>query len=230
MALKQQHIDGIGLVTFQKRRGSRAIRIHVRGDEVKVTLPYFTPYKVAEHFTIKRREWITQNRQPTTVLAHGSYLGKQHTISVQDGSQLRTRVTAHKLLVTLPKGLSIEHTIVQRRLKTAAERVLKQEATDLITPRVSDLALEHQLPHGTISFKKLKTRWGSCDQHGNLIFNIYLIQLPWRLIDYVIAHELAHTKHHNHSQAFWHQVEACLPDYKQRRREMKQHQPQIMVL
>lgn len=69
--------------------------------------------------------------------------------------------------------------------------------------------------------KNLKSRWGSCDSHRNIILSSLLITLDDSLIDYVICHELAHTKHMNHSKEFWLNVEMMIPDYKQRRKELK---------
>ncbi len=229
MAIQKRHVADLGDVTFQKRKGTRSVRIHIRGGEVKVTLPYWFSYAAAERFLTSRKRWIMTHRTQPNLFVDGTYLGKDHQINVQAGKTLRTRLVEGKLVVTLPNAQDIASADVQDRIRTAAERVLLKESKQHIPSRVQDLALEHNLQHGTITFKKLKSRWGSCDHSGNLVFNIYLVQLPWPLIDYVIVHELAHTVHHNHSKAFWALVEQCLPDYKQRRTQTRQYQPHITV-
>ncbi len=229
MAQQKREVEGVGLVTFQKRRGSKSIRIHLHGDEVKVTLPFFAPYLQAERFVKERRDWINAHTIQPQILTAGQYIGKNHVITVQAGSAVRTSVVKNELRLILPQDTSIDSQIVQSRLKKAAERVLKQESEELILPRVHDLALENDFSYSGLHFKKLKTRWGSCDQKNNLIFNIYLIQLPWNLIDYVIIHELSHTVHHNHSREFWAQVEKCVPDYKDRRKMLKGFGSNIVV-
>lgn len=65
-----------------------------------------------------------------------------------------------------------------------------------------------------------KTRWGSCNSRGVIRLNWRLIQLPLRLIDYVVAHELCHLIEMNHSPAFWRLVAGIFPDYQQARREL----------
>jgi hypothetical protein len=61
-------------------------------------------------------------------------------------------------------------------------------------------------------------RWASCDAHGNLRFNWRIIQAPMRLVDYVVAHELAHLRHEDHAKAYWALLGKIMPDYELRRR------------
>lgn len=75
-----------------------------------------------------------------------------------------------------------------------------------------------------LTFRSQKTRWGSCSASGNLSFNWRLIVAPPEVIDYVIVHELAHLKHHNHSQNFWNLVASVLPDYRNLRKWLRDHQ------
>lgn len=66
-----------------------------------------------------------------------------------------------------------------------------------------------------ISFKKMKTRWGSCSSNKNISLNILLAKYNPQIIDYVILHELCHLLEMNHSYKFWHLVEKYMPNYKQ---------------
>ena len=76
--------------------------------------------------------------------------------------------------------------------------------------------------YGRITIREQKTRWGSCSSKGNLNFNWKLVLLDPELQDYVVVHELAHRREMNHSVAFWKVVEAELPDYRERRRRLKE--------
>ena len=72
-----------------------------------------------------------------------------------------------------------------------------------------------------IRLSNARTRWGSCHASGRILLNWRLIQMPARLIDYVVAHELAHLREMNHSPRFWAVVAAAIPDYAARRREIR---------
>ena len=79
------------------------------------------------------------------------------------------------------------------------------------------------MDYGRISVRQQKTRWGSCSVRGNLNFNWKLALMPEEILDYVVVHELAHRVEMNHSPRFWAVVETVLPDWRERRRWLKQH-------
>ncbi len=76
---------------------------------------------------------------------------------------------------------------------------------------------------GKIRISGPKTRWGSCNIHGDIMLHWRLMLADVDILDYVIVHELCHVHHMDHSDAFWHQVERVLPDYKQRRRWLREN-------
>ena len=69
--------------------------------------------------------------------------------------------------------------------------------------KLDRLAAEHGLTYNMVFFRNQRTRWGSCSTKNNISLNIQLVQLPDELIDYVILHELVHTRVKNHSSTFW---------------------------
>lgn len=105
----------------------------------------------------------------------------------------------------------------------ALERALREKARRRIGERAAYFAEQMGVDYGRISIRAAKTRWGSCSGAGNLNFHWKLILMPPEVLDYVVVHELAHRREMNHSPRFWAIVEAALPDYKVRRRWLKEH-------
>jgi hypothetical protein len=97
----------------------------------------------------------------------------------------------------------------------------KNQARQLVRQRIDYYNQIYGVKYNKISIKKQKTIWGSCSRQGNLNFNYRLASLPDRLADYIIVHELCHLKEMNHSPRFWCLVAQTMPDYLERRRELK---------
>ena len=105
---------------------------------------------------------------------------------------------------------------------TEEERLRGIKLAKMIIPEpVEYYAKIMGITYGRITIREQKTRWGSCSSAGNLNFNWKLILQPGEVMDYVVVHELAHRREMNHSKAFWKIVEAVLPDYKERRKKLK---------
>ena len=100
-----------------------------------------------------------------------------------------------------------------------------QKAKDIFPKRVAYFADRMGVAYGRITIREQKTRWGSCSGAGNLNFNWKLIFTGPDQLEYVVVHELAHLKQMNHSPAFWREVEAVLPDYRERRKKLKAFRP-----
>ena len=100
---------------------------------------------------------------------------------------------------------------------------LKATAKPIIEKKVRFFADEMGVKYGKITIRNQKTRYGSCTAKGNLNFNCLIMLMPEEIIDYVIVHELCHIKEMNHSHRCWKEVESILPDYKERRKWLKQN-------
>lgn len=106
----------------------------------------------------------------------------------------------------------------------------QQEACRKIPERTAYFAEKIGVSYGRITLRQQKTRWGSCSANGNLNFNWLLILAPPEVLDYVVVHELCHRRQMNHSQAFWNEVSAVLPGYKEQKKWLKDNGWKLMEL
>lgn len=102
-------------------------------------------------------------------------------------------------------------------------RLLADQALRELPPRIAAYAGQMGVTYGRVTIRNQKTRWGSCSSKGNLNFNCLLMLTPREVQDYVIVHELSHRKEMNHSPKFWEVVEEVLPDYKKRRKWLREN-------
>lgn len=232
MATKQVSIPDIGTVTLYKRRGNRSLRLSIGADgEVRVSLPYWLPYKAGEQFALAKAPWIIANRTaPTGGLRHGQAIGKAHRLQLEALPTLHTvssRVAANQIKITFPDHYAASDRVVQQAAHKASIRALRKEAEALLPQRLEALAAQTGFTYRSVSIKQLKSRWGSCNSQKEIVLNLFLMQLPWKLIDYVLVHELTHTKVMRHGAPFWREMERHLPHAKALRKQMADYQPQL---
>ncbi len=100
--------------------------------------------------------------------------------------------------------------------------IYKEILPTVIFPLIQKYANAMNLYPQKISFRFNSTRWGSCSSKDTITFNNYLAKLPIELIEYVVAHELAHIKYKDHSSKFWAFLAQFMPDYKERRKKLRE--------
>ncbi len=233
MATKQVRIPEIGTVTLYKRRGNRSLRLSIdaRG-QVRVSLPYWLPYKAGEQFAMSKAIWIAANRPKSHSdhLQHGHAIGKAHRLYFEQkalASKVSAHVAGNEIRVSFPANSASYDHEVQDAAHRASIRALKKEAEVLLPQRLRALAAQTGFTYTSVSVKQLKSRWGSCNSHQEITLNLFLMQLPWHLIDYVLMHELTHTKVMRHGTPFWREMERHVPNAKQLRRQMADYQPML---
>ena len=109
----------------------------------------------------------------------------------------------------------------QQKLTDQEIQALREKARALVTERVQYYAPLIGVTYNQIVIRAQHTRWGSCSSKGNLNFNCLLALVPMEVLDYVVVHELCHRKELNHSDRFWNEVAKIMPDYKCRRKWLK---------
>jgi predicted metal-dependent hydrolase len=231
--MHQFELPEIGIVTIKKSsRAKRLImRITAEGEPV-VTIPSRLPFIVGERFAKQHKDWFIKNLPASekSSLYNGKRIGQVHSLEfkVSDILKPSTRIKGPIITVNYPPELSPSHSLVQAAAKTAAIRALKKQADTYLPSWIKALALENNYSYKSVSVKKMKSRWGSCSSDNRISLSIWLMQLPDELIEYVLCHELAHLNHNHHQVGFWQELSSMIPNYKERRKALRQYQPALM--
>ncbi len=231
MAVKRFQIDEIGHVTVYKRRGTKRIKLSVDHDgNIKLTMPTWLPYRTGLGYVATKQQWLAkqvQQRTPTALRDNQS-VGSGYRLHFEpyDGETVRSRILKSKeIRIQYPADLTVDSSVVQQSAQKACIRALRAEAEEVLPGRLKQLAQQNNLRYSSISVRQLKGRWGSCDSNGHITMNLYVMQLPQLLIEYVLLHELAHTEYLDHSANFWAVLTRLDPLAKEHRKQLRDYRP-----
>ena len=207
----------------------------LRGNDIIITLPLFIRgRRAAEIFAdLKARmiKRIARNhgvpfRKADIVFTNNqtvAILGNQFTIlAVQDASRKRStaRLQGQTIKIRTVQFPTEEQS--KWHVSNLARRVIASAVLPKIEERVRSINNGHfNSEIGKIRLKDNMSNWGSCSRDNNINLDFRLLFAPADILDAVIAHELAHTKHRNHSKAFYAALLGAMPDYKERRRWLR---------
>lgn len=227
-AISQAHIVlGAKLVVYTVKRGRRrpgsfSLAVDERG--VRIGVPRHASERWIEGVLRQHDGWILgklaewQERRPPPVRweegARLMFLGAPLWLGFAPGRVHPAREGERLLVGTRPSPDST----------TAAQAVtawLRDQALACFKERVAHYAPRMEVAAREVHLSAARTRWGSCHAAGKILLNWRLIQMPLRLLDYVVVHELAHLEEMNHSPRFWRKVAEIIPDYATRRKEMR---------
>jgi len=213
-----------------ERSRRRTLALHVtREAEVVVRAPRWAPGVAIRRFVEKHADWlertlarVERQKQIRPTFTQGDTVhvwGQPVALNLFEhgGRGAEWSLNDGALTVALPTGRNSPPTV--RRVLRAAYRQALDERLKAVLPKFS--AAIGVAPR-SFSIGYAETRWGSCSPNGALRFNARLAMLPPEILDYVIVHELAHLKELNHSKRFWAVVAAAMPDFKTRRRRLRQ--------
>lgn len=212
-------IDGRRIDYLLRRSSRRSIGFTVDGRGLRVAVPRLASQRAIEAALRAHAGWIFakldawQAHVPAPSLAVtdglvfpllGSYFSLHLDPARQRGYQ------CDRLLgrLSLPAG---------RPPALALQQALQAEARQCFAERLALYAAQLGVELPPLRLSSARTRWGSCSSRGVISLNWRLIHLPLELVDYVVAHELAHLKEMNHSPRFWAVVATLCPDWQARR-------------
>ncbi len=225
--------EEFGKITVRRSARATQIRVRVAPDgTLRASLPLYAPVfllkRLLKSSRTELRSILTQ-AQPNVTYTNGMKIGKSHTLYIENVDRAEPKVTrqGQRILALLPSNVSPTDPTAVREMRNAVIAALRLEAKSYLPKRLSYLSTQLGLHYEKVRFSHASGRWGSCSSTGTISLNIALMKLPFELIDYVIIHELSHTRNMNHSKEFWELVEVADPDYRVHRRALKQENPSI---
>ncbi|HUD05545.1 MAG TPA: YgjP-like metallopeptidase domain-containing protein [Candidatus Saccharimonadales bacterium] len=233
MAVKRFNIDGLGVVSVYKRKGTKSLKLSIshRG-EIRVVIPNWIPYKTAVNFAKSKNDWIGSQRSevPELEFYNGQDIGRGHRLLIcnDNSAKIRTQIKGTEARIYTNSNNRRSDEFHKAAYKLCL-RVLKIQSKEIVLGHLKDLAEDNNFEYRALTARSLKARWGSCNQFKDITINIFLVQLPWELIEYVLLHELVHTKVMHHQADFWEELSKYVSDPKSKRKEIKRYKPELLL-
>jgi len=222
-----------GEIKIRKNKLARSVKLSVGVDgSLRASIPYYSPEFAVRRLVNGNRDEIRKmlaTHNAKNSYQDGDLIGKTHTLFLRkfSGEEIKISNEGNQILVQIPQELAFENQLVQSEIRKTVSKILRKQAKAYLPRRIDFLAEKYGFSFEKLRFSHTGTRWGSCSSSGTISLNIALMNLPHHLIDYVIIHELCHTRQMNHSSKFWQEVEKYCPDYKKYVQEIKQFSPSI---
>ncbi len=208
----------IDILILPMRR--RTMAIHVFADQlVELRIPQQCGPKDWEPFLNERRAWIHDSivalggvRTPDfTEGERHDWLGRSYRLHLSEGRR-HVGVTGDLLAIRCPSpdDAACVRDTFERHCRTEAKRTLPERLQ-----RCREL-FRDSLPSSTLKIRKMKSRWGSCSDTGEICLNSLLMQKSMAAIDFVIVHELCHLRHFSHNRSFYRLMDRTMPDWRER--------------
>lgn len=243
-------------VLVRARRRSFCITVS-QGGKVEVRVPYYASERAAREFVESKSEWVEKCLKknadcifPPKVENGAEFFiaGKPYVLYFYSGRKPALKGENY-LFIKLPANVAVtekssnveaESTTIGAKSSNVAagEQEIKNKlflkaAAKIFLPyakmRTREIADFFGYEYKSVRVGYAKTRWGSCGGDNSIIYSVYLGLLPQELIDYVILHELTHTKVKNHGRDFWRLVCGAMPNAKEKREKLKKYSPYLSI-
>ncbi|MGZ3184512.1 MAG: M48 family metallopeptidase [Telluria sp.] len=238
----KRHIQiGSTAVEYELRRSTRrSIGFTIDDSGLRVTAPRRITLAEIDNAIRAKQRWILDKlrergerravrEQQPIVWQDGArlpYLGGEITLRLEPAARSHCWFDKElkELNVGVPPGLA------EWQLMERVRRWFESQAKVLFRERLDHYAPQLGVSYSAFTLSSAGTRWGSCTVQGHIRLNWRLMHYPLALVDYVVAHELAHLRHMNHSPRFWATVGEVFPDYEGAKAALKKQSAELPVV
>ena len=174
---------------------ARRLTFRTKEDGIYVTVPPRTSLAEIEN--------AIEQLRPRLKAAIQKQVRKLIDLDYRIDTEFLSRSELGEMQIICPPDADFSDEKLQAWLRNVIEEALRRNAKIVLPPRLYMLSMQHNLPYKSVKINSSSGRWGSCSAQGNINLSYYLVLLPKHLIDYVLLHELAHTREMNHGERFW---------------------------
>ena len=233
MISKKQIISDkdFGKIHFVVRRSARNITMRVKEDGLHVTTPPYRSITALLEAIAPFRERlrnVCSEVKPKPFDLNFSIEAECLRLKLETSPLKNFTVSMRDetVVIACPAHADFTTDRVQTLVKNAVMRAMRKKAEEYLPPLVQYWSSLFDLPYNKVTISKARSRWGSCSSKRDISLSFYLMLLPAHLMDYVILHELAHTREMNHGPKFWELLNQ-LTDGKALalRKELRMHRP-----
>lgn len=225
--------EELGRLVVSVNRRARRMTFRTQEDVIRVSVPPGTTDTEIRNAVNQLRSRLRACRlsQPRSLIDLDFRIDAEYfKLSLVQGE--RERFLAHselgELQIICPPDADFTDEKLQAWLRKVVQEALRRNAKIILPPRLYQLSLQYGLTYRSVKINSSTGRWGSCSSSGNINLSCFLMLLPRHLIDYVLLHELAHTREMNHGDAFWALLDRLTEGKAlQLRSELKQHRAAI---
>lgn len=201
-----------GTIEYKKSLRASRIAVRIRPEGLVVTLPLTKSPAEANIFILENKIRILQKQQRVRNRQQQSELTLENglrTLSFKveltpcQRKDVFFQFSEGILKIEYPEEADLTSLKVQQVCWKGIHYFMKKEAKRLLPSRVDQLAKQHGFTYTDVKIQSGRTRWGSCSSRKNINLSLHLMMLTPELVDYVILHELCHTREMNHGERFW---------------------------
>jgi predicted metal-dependent hydrolase len=217
--------------TIARSPRRRSISIEIRNAQVVVRAPMGAAQSLLMSFLQEKAAWvrakIAEQQQTLSIqpgprsYAHGSqipFMDETLTLVLGRGPRAAiARIDQHLHLILSPRSRLNDDAQIRQLLS----RWYQQQALTILTRKTAQLTRSMELVCTQVSIKATRSKWGHCTSRGAIQYNWQILLAPEAIVDYLVAHEVSHLRHHNHSADFWALVASVCPTFKADRAWLK---------
>lgn len=204
----------LGTIEFVQSERATRIRVRILSTGLRVSLPHKVTQEDALEFIhsvrsklIQKQSKLEKGHQSRNILINEHTDLNTHSFSVQakriDRKNIFFSLNNNVLNIEFPTNTDCRDKQIQDHFWKGISYFLRKEAKKILPERTKKLADEFGFSFSQVKIQSSKSRWGSCSRAQSINLSLFLLLLPSHLIDYVILHELCHTKEMNHGANFW---------------------------